>query len=107
MCYLSTGATFSTHPSGFRLIGRRSTRDALGARVTLVSGDRRLIRETRSGGSYLSQSDLRILFGLGSLARIDRVEIRWPRGGVQTLSQVRPNRYHTILEPLRRKLDNS
>jgi hypothetical protein len=87
------------HWVGFRLIGRASARDALGARLTLVTGDRSQIREVKSGASYLAQSDLRVLFGLGSATRIDRLSIRWPRGQVQTLSNPPVDRYSTIVEP--------
>jgi len=84
---------------GFHLVGRRSARDALGARVSVVTGERRQIREVRSGASYLSQSDLRLFFGLGDAERIDLVEIRWPRGELQRLTELPLNRYVTFVEP--------
>jgi hypothetical protein len=92
-------AKSENHWAGFRLIGRASARDALGARLTLVTGDRTQIREVKSGGSYLAQSDLRVLFGLGSATRIDRLTIRWPRGQVQTIENPRADQYSTIVEP--------
>ena len=85
---------------GLRLVGRASSRDALGARVTVVTRDSRQIREVRSGGSYLSQSDLRVFFGLGNAESVDRIEIRWPSGGVQTLRAPSIHRYLTVVEPL-------
>lgn len=59
----------------------------------------RQMREVRSGASYLSQSDLRPLFGLGRADRVERVEIRWPRGKVQVLEGVPVDRYVTVVEP--------
>ena len=58
--------------------------------MRLTAGGLTQIGEVRSGGSYLSQSDLRLHFGLGSARRIDRVEIRWP-SGVRQLEQVEKN----------------
>jgi len=57
----------------------------------------RQIDEVRSGGSYLSQSDLRLHFGLGGAARVDRVTVRWPNGTVDRISGIPANR-HVILE---------
>jgi hypothetical protein len=87
------------HWAGFRLVGRRSARDALGARLTLESGPSTQIREVRSGGSYLAQSDLRVLFGLGSATRIVRLTIRWPTGQVETIDNPAVDRYSTFVEP--------
>jgi hypothetical protein len=70
-----------------KLVGVKSNRDAIGARVRLTAGGRTQAGEVRSGGSYLSQSDLRLHFGLGSAQRVDRVEIRWP-SGVRQIAQV-------------------
>jgi len=75
----------SRHWIGLRLVGRKSARDALGAKVTVVSGELSQIREVRSGASYLSQSDSRVFFGLGAHERVDRIEIRWPTGTVQKI----------------------
>jgi hypothetical protein len=80
-------------------VGRRSARDALGARLTLEAGPWTQIREVRSGGSYLAQSDLRLLFGLGSATRIDRLTIRWPTGQVETIDNPAVDRYSTFVEP--------
>jgi hypothetical protein len=73
-----------------KLMGTKSNRSAIGARVRLTAGGLTQIGEVRSGGSYLSQSDLRLHFGLGSARRIDRVEIRWP-SGVRQVEQVEKN----------------
>src|SRR5207247_6169470 len=61
------------HWIGFRLEGSRSNRSAIGARVEIEVGRRKQIAEVRSGGSYLSQDDLRVHFGLGQASRVDRV----------------------------------
>ncbi len=87
------------HWLGLRLIGRQSARDALGSRVTVTAGELLQIREVKSGSSYLSQNDLRILFGLGTIDKIDRVEIRWPSGQEQVLDDVSLNQYIRVIEP--------
>ncbi len=68
------------HWIGFELAGTKSNRLALNARVKAVAGDLVQADEVRSGGSYLSQNDVRIHFGLGTHDRLDRVEILWPSG---------------------------
>jgi hypothetical protein len=93
-------STPGPHWVGFRLIGKESARDALGARVTVEASGRRQMEEVRSGASYLSSSDLRVFFGLGSIDRVDRVEIRWPRGLVEVLEDVPLDRYSTLVEGL-------
>jgi hypothetical protein len=90
----------TAHWVGLRLVGRRSSRDALGAKVELVSGDHRQIREVRSGASYLSQSDPRVFFGLGEGGRADRIRIRWPSGEVQEISSPGRGRYLLVVEGL-------
>ena len=71
-----------------RLEGRRANRSGIGARVTVKSGALVQIGEVRSGGSYLSQSDLRLHFGLGKETKIDAVEILWPGGRKQAVNDV-------------------
>lgn len=68
-----------------RLEGVRSNRSAIGARVTCVTGKFRQIQEVRSGGSFFSQNDFRLHFGLGDARRIDVLEIRWPDGTVERI----------------------
>jgi hypothetical protein len=85
---------------GLRLAGVKSNRDAIGAKVTLRIGDRKLTRWLTGGSSYLSSHDKRVLFGLGKLAvsqHVD-VEIVWPNGGRQVASALEINRYHRIAE---------
>ncbi len=83
---------------GFRLEGTLSNRDAIGARVEIMVGDRRQIGEVRSGGSYLSHNDMLVHFGLGESARIDEVRIRWPSGEIEELEALEGNRLWTIRE---------
>jgi enediyne biosynthesis protein E4 len=63
-----------------KLVGTRRDRTAIGARVTVEAGGKVRQGEVRSGGSYLSQSDLRLFFGLGTSEKIERVLVRWPDG---------------------------
>jgi hypothetical protein len=66
-----------------KLVGVTSNRDAIGARVTLTTAGGAQVDEVRGGGSYYSQNDLRLNFGLGGATRIDRLEVRWPNGLVE------------------------
>jgi hypothetical protein len=63
-----------------RLVGTKSNRMAIGARVTVTAGAAKQVDEVRAGGSYLSTSDPRLHFGLGSAASFDRIEVSWPSG---------------------------
>jgi hypothetical protein len=87
------------HWIGFRLEGSRSNRSAIGARVEIEAHGRKQISEVLSGVSYLSQDDLRVHFGLGEAARVDRVRIRWPNGNTQELGGFDADRYVTLREP--------
>ena len=88
----------SNHRVLFKLIGTKSNRAALGARVTIRAGGVRQMGEVRGGGSYLSQNDLRLHFGLGAAAKIESVEIRWPSGKTETLENVAADEIYTIVE---------
>jgi hypothetical protein len=81
-----------------KLIGTRSNRSAIGARVALSTGGHTQVDEVRSGGSYLSQSDLRLHFGMGSAARADSIAVRWPSGQKTVLKDVAVDRVVTITE---------
>jgi len=70
----------SNHWIGLKLIGIKSNRDGIGARVTAKAGTRVFVNEVRSGSSYISNSDMRIHFGLGLATKVDSVEVRWPSG---------------------------
>jgi len=86
------------HWISLELAGTKSNRLAIGARVKIVSRGMTQTEEVRSGGSYLSQNDLRLHFGLGDALKADLVEIRWPSGKVETLTNLPADRYHAILE---------
>ena len=81
-----------------KTIGVKSNRDGIGARVKIVSGDLTQIGEVYSGGSYLSQSDLRLDFGLGKRTKIDLVEVHWPGGNVDKITDTGVNKILTIKE---------
>jgi hypothetical protein len=76
------------HSVVVQLIGTRSNRSAIGARVTASVAGRRLVDEVRSGGSFCSQNDLRIHFGLGARTRVDRLEVAWPSGAADAIAGV-------------------
>jgi len=81
-----------------KLIGTKSNRDAIGARVTLLAAGHRQVQEVRSGGSYISQSDFRLHFGLGTAVRADSVEVRWPSGAMQKFADWAANQSVEIRE---------
>lgn len=81
-----------------RLVGTQSNRSAIGARVRVVAGDIAQIREVQGGGSYLSQNDLRLHFGLGPASRVDRLEVRWPNGLEEVWTDMPVDRLLTIEE---------
>jgi enediyne biosynthesis protein E4 len=80
------------------LVGRPSNRSAFGARVKVTSGDLVQIAERRSGGSYISQNDTRLHFGLETRTKIDAVEVRWPAGTTQTFTGLPANTFVRITE---------
>ena len=86
------------HWATFHLIGSKSNRDAIGAKLLVTAGGRRQLIEIRSGGSYMSQNDLRAHVGLGDAARIDRLEIRWPDGAIDTANGVATDRFYVARE---------
>ena len=81
-----------------RLVGVKSNRDAMGARVTLRAGPLRAIREVAGGGSYLSQSDLRLHFGLGERTIVDSIDIAWPSGSKQIIRNLAADQFYKIEE---------
>ena len=90
------------HPwIGFELQGTKSNRDAIGAKITVSLANRKLVRWITGGGSYLASHDKRVIVGLDgdSGASVANVEIRWPSGTVQRLSNLKPNHYHNVVEP--------
>jgi len=81
-----------------KLVGTRSNRDAIGARVTVTAGAKRMIREVNGGNGYAGQSSQRLHFGLGADAQIAPLHIRWPSGTEQDVT-VPVGRITTIMEP--------
>ena len=86
------------HWVSFELSGTKSNRMAIGARLKLTAGGVTQTDEIHSGGSYLSQSDQRIHFGLGKATRIDSLEIHWPSGRAETIQNLDADRFYSILE---------
>lgn len=79
--------------------GTRSNRDALGATVALTAAGRTQIAERRATGGYLSQSDPRLHFGLGAADRVERIEVRWPSGKTQVVTDVPARQVLRLEEP--------
>ena len=86
------------HWVSFELAGTKSNRMAIGAKVKIVAGGMTQTEEIHSGGSYLSQNDTRVHFGLASATKIDSVEIRWPSGAVDTLRDLAADKFYSVLE---------
>jgi hypothetical protein len=87
------------HWLGIRLVGSRSNRDGLGVRVIVSdSSDRRQSFDVSTAGSYLSASDSRIIAGLGNASAVRAIEVHWPSGRTQTITNPELDRYLTINE---------
>jgi enediyne biosynthesis protein E4 len=82
----------------FKLVGTKSNRMAIGARVTVTAGKLVQMSEVRAGGSYLSQNDPRLHFGLGDEATMNEVQIQWPGGKTEILHDVPPDFIYTVVE---------
>jgi enediyne biosynthesis protein E4 len=82
----------------FKLVGTKSNRLAIGARVSVQSGKLFQFSEVRSGGSYISQNDMRLHFGLGADATMSQVTILWPNGRTETLRDLPADTIYTIVE---------
>jgi enediyne biosynthesis protein E4 len=88
----------SNHRVLFKLLGTASNRAAIGARMTVYAGGIARMSEVRSGGSYISQNDLRQHFGLGAETKLTRVVIRWPNGKEEELKDVSADAIYTVTE---------
>jgi hypothetical protein len=86
------------HWISFQLEGVQCNRLALNARVRAKAGDLVQLGEVISSGSYLSQSDLRVHFGLGSHPKLDKAEVLWPDGKVDTLTNLKADRFYIVRE---------
>jgi enediyne biosynthesis protein E4 len=88
----------NNHWIGFHLVGTKSNRDGIGARVSLQSGGRLRVDEVRSGSSYSSNSDMRLHFGLGQASTVDFVEVRWPSGTLERFKRLPIDSIHELKE---------
>jgi hypothetical protein len=86
------------HWISFELTGTKSNRLALNARMTVLSAGMTQTDEIHSGGSYLSQNDLRLHFGLGRATKVDKVQIHWPSGLVEDLANLPADHFYSIVE---------
>ena len=86
------------HWIGFQLEGTKTNRLALNARVRVTSGRLVQLGEVRSGGSYLSQNDLRLHFGLADHEKADKAEVLWPDGKIEVLTNLAAGRYYHVRE---------
>jgi hypothetical protein len=86
------------HYFGLHLVGRQSNRESLNVRIIAHVGGEQRIAESIGGGSYLSDSDHRVLLGLGPAKRVDRLEVRWPSGKVDEWTDLDADRYWLLLE---------
>ena len=82
-----------------KLVGTRSNRDGIGTKVKIVSENITQITEVKSGSSYASGSDTRLLFGLDKTKEVERIEIMWQSGFLQSLGKTDVNQMMTITEP--------
>jgi len=95
---LTLQSSLPGHWIGIQLKGTKSNRSAIGARVEVEAGNLKQTDEVRSGGSYLSQSDQRLHFGLGPNRKIDRLIIHWPSGVVDSLKDIPANQQVVVEE---------
>jgi len=88
----------TNHAVLFHLVGTKSNKAAIGARVTVTTNDVVQFNEVRGGSSYCSQNDLRLHFGLGSSGQMNKIEISWPSGMKDTLHDLPADFIYTIVE---------
>jgi hypothetical protein len=95
---LRNNAARDRHALEVRVVGVKSNRNGIGARVTITAQGRMQMREVKSGSSYMGQNDLRVHFGLGDATRVERVDVRWPTGDVETLRDVAADQIVVVTE---------
>jgi hypothetical protein len=97
---LRNNAGRQNHWLGLKLVGTKSNRDAVGARITYQAGDLRRSRTKVGGGSFLASHDPRVVLGLGSRTKLDWLEVKWPNpgGGTERFTDLPVDRYITIVE---------
>jgi enediyne biosynthesis protein E4 len=86
------------HAALFKLIGTKSNKAAIGARVSVTVAGITQFNEVRAGSSYLSQNDLRLHFGFGKNTVIDSVEVSWPGGNKEVIKNLPTDFIYTIVE---------
>lgn len=89
---------YTNHWIEFKTVGVRSNRSGIGARLILQTAKRRQVDEVRSGSSYISQSDMRVHFGLGAADRVEYLEVHWPSGLVERFREPQVDRIVTVTE---------
>ena len=87
------------HWLAIKLVGTKSNRDGIGAKVEIFSANKHELQERVAGSGYLSQNDPRLHFGLGSATLVDKILVKWPSGREQTLEKQSVDRVLTIEEP--------
>jgi hypothetical protein len=95
---LNNSGTPRHHWLQVRLRGTRSNRDGIGARIRVTAAGCTQTGWVRSGSSYASAHDLRAFFGLGAATAAERIDVRWPSGTIQTLTNVPANQVLTVQE---------
>ncbi|MBW4038626.1 MAG: CRTAC1 family protein [Acidobacteria bacterium] len=95
---LRTESAENNHWISLELAGTKSNRLALNARIRITSGSLTQIGEVLSGGSYISQNDLRLHFGLGAATKADTVEITWPSGTKEIIKDLPADHFYSVLE---------
>ena len=90
--------SLSNHWLGIKLMGKKSNRDGIGARLTLEAGSRRIVQEVRTGRSYLSACDPRTIFGLGAWNRPVSLKVHWPAGQTERFDLPNLDRWLTLQE---------
>ncbi len=86
------------HWIGIKLVGTQSNRDGIGSKVRIHAGDKMQVKEVTCGGSYASDSDHSLHFGLGAQTTVQRIEVTWPNGDIQTLENHPADQVMTIVE---------
>ena len=91
-------AANANHWLGLALEGQKSNRDGIGAQATVFAGGHKWTQEVRSGSTYLSNSDFRLHFGLGSATAVDHIDVRWPSGLNERFPGCTADRFVNLVE---------
>jgi hypothetical protein len=98
MLLRNNGGSQAGHWLSVKLVGTKSNRNAVGAKIQLKAGGMTQVDEVHSLDSYLSHSDWRLHFGLGTATVVDEIVIRWPSGQTETLTKLPVDRKIKIIE---------